>query len=135
MKQSRIWEGHYKQNEWFLFFSVLSFTHYDIYYSMCDTLWYLRSTSMLLSVLNSMRSCSCLKAWFEYWKLNVEYGVSGSSNMSKSPNSFSLSVSLGTPSEQWHKKTYAFNFYYWISYIIFNITVTTIKQRTTEGTG
>jgi len=33
----------------------------------------------------------------EYWKLNVENGDSGSSKMSKSANSFSDSVVLGTP--------------------------------------
>ncbi len=54
-------------------------------------------TSRLLSVLNSIRSWSLVKASLEYWKLNVEKGVSGSSKMSKSANSFSFSVSLGTP--------------------------------------
>jgi len=59
-------------------------------------------TSMLLSVLNSIRSWSLLKAWLEYLKLKVEKGEAGSSNMSKSPNSISLSESLGTPS--WKQK-------------------------------
>lgn len=54
-------------------------------------------TSRLLRVLNSIRSWSWIKASLEYWKLKVEYGVSGSSKMSKSASSFSFSVSLGTP--------------------------------------
>ncbi|TNN26003.1 hypothetical protein EYF80_063861 [Liparis tanakae] len=44
-----------------------------------------------------MRSCRRVKASLEYWKLNVENGDSGSSKMSKSANSFSDSVVLGTP--------------------------------------
>lgn len=54
-------------------------------------------TSRLLSVLNSIRSCSLVKASLEYWKLKVENGDSGSSKMSKSAISFSFSVSRGTP--------------------------------------
>lgn len=57
-------------------------------------------TSRLLRVLNSIRSCSLVKASLEYWKLNVENGVSGSSKMSKSAKSFSFSVSRGTPESE-----------------------------------
>lgn len=57
-------------------------------------------TSRLLRVLNSIRSWSLVKASLEYWKLNVENGVSGSSKMSKSAKSFSFSVSRGTPESQ-----------------------------------
>lgn len=57
-------------------------------------------TSRLLRVLNSIRSWSLMKASLEYWKLNVENGVSGSSKMSKSAKSFSSSVSRGTPESE-----------------------------------
>lgn len=57
-------------------------------------------TSRLLRVLNSIRSWSLVKASLEYWKLNVENGVSGSSKMSKSAKSFSFSVSRGTPERE-----------------------------------
>lgn len=57
-------------------------------------------TSRLLRVLNSIRSWSLVKASLEYWKLNVENGVSGSSKMSKSAKSFSFSVSRGTPESE-----------------------------------
>lgn len=62
-------------------------------------------TSMLLRVLNSIRSWSLLKASLGYWKLKVENGVFGSSKMSKSAKSFSSWVSLGTPACRTHTKT------------------------------
>uniref|UniRef100_A0A0E9X7N1 Uncharacterized protein n=1 Tax=Anguilla anguilla TaxID=7936 RepID=A0A0E9X7N1_ANGAN len=73
--------------------------HRDGFSLLCRMLSFMASliTSMLLRVLNSIRSCSWVNALLEYWKLNVEYGVSGSSKMSKSLNSRSFSVSRGTP--------------------------------------